>query len=105
MSVQQNTMQSNISVSVDKRKRAEEQVLVQNSNATQFVANKNFQNQNNVWTDLEYSVKANLPEVTIKFGSDEYYDLVNRERDLGRYLAIGQQVVVVWRNKVYRITQ
>lgn len=105
MSVQQNTMQSNASVYADKRKAAENQVLVQNSVASQFVGNKNFQNQNNVWVDADFSDSKRLPEVVVKFGSEEYFNLVKDQRDLGQYLAIGQQVVVVWNNRVYRVTQ
>jgi Ca-activated chloride channel family protein len=105
MSIQQNSMQSNVSVAPREKRRAEEQVIVQNSNMTQFVGNKNFQNQNDVWTDLEYSERARLPEINVKFGSEEYFDLINRERAIAQYLALGPQVVVVWRNKVYRITQ
>lgn len=104
-SVQQNTMQSNMSVYAGKKEDAEKQVLVQNSASSQFVGNKNFQNQNNVWVDADYSDTRKLPEVNIKFGSDEYFALVGREPSLAQYLALGQQVVVVWKNKVYRITQ
>jgi len=105
MSIQQNTMQQNMSVAADKKSEAEKQVLVQNSTTTQFVGNKNFQNQNNVWVDTEYTDKTKLPEVAVKFGSDEYFELINRERDLAQYLALDQQVIVVWKNKVYRVTQ
>jgi Ca-activated chloride channel family protein len=104
-SVQQNAMQSNVSVYADKKEDAEKQVLVQNSVSSQFVGNKNFQNQNNTWVDTEFSESRKLPEVNIKFGSDEFFQLVDRERGLAQYLALGQQVVVVWKNKVYRITQ
>ena len=104
-SVQQNTMQANMSVSVDKKRASENQVIVQNSNVSQFVGNKNFQNQNNVWVDAEYSDRTKLPEVTLKFGTDEYFDLASRNRDLAQYLALGQQVTVIWHNKVYKIIQ
>ena len=104
-SVQQNAMQANVTVYADKKREAEKQVLVQNSVSSQFVGNKNFQNQNNVWIDTEYSNTQKLPEVNIKFGSDEYFALANREKSLAQYLALGQQVVVVWKNKVYRITE
>jgi hypothetical protein len=104
-SVQQNAMQSNVSVYADKKEDSEKQVLVQNSVSSQFVGNKNFQNQNNTWVDTEFSESRKLPEVNIKFGSDEFFQLVDRERGLAQYLALGQQVVVVWKNKVYRITQ
>jgi Ca-activated chloride channel family protein len=104
-SVQQNAMQSNMSISMDAKKDAEQQVLVQNSAASQFIGNKNFQNQNSVWVDADYLPAKRLPEVAVKFGSDEYFDLARRERGLGQYLAIGEQVVVVWGGKVYRITE
>jgi len=104
-SVQQNAMQSNVSVYAGKKEDAEKQVLVQNSVSSQFVGNKNFQNQNNVWVDVDYYDTRKLPEVIIKFGSDEYFALVDHERSLAQYLALGQQVVIVWKNKVYRITQ
>ena len=104
-SVQQNVMQQNMSVAVDAKTERERQVIVQNSNISQFVGNKNFQNQNNVWVDTDFSERNKLPEISIKFGSDEYFALVDHERPLAQYLALGQQVVIVWKNKVYRITQ
>jgi hypothetical protein len=104
-SVQQNSMQSNMSVAASKKEAAEKQVLVQNSVTSQFVGNKNFQNQGNVWVDVDFAESRKLPETVVKFGSDEYYELVKRETGLAQYLALGQQVVVVWNNRVYRVTQ
>lgn len=54
---------------------------------------------------MESLSNSKLPEVSIKFGSDEYFDLIKRERGLAQYLALGQQVIVVWNSKIYRITQ
>jgi Ca-activated chloride channel family protein len=104
-SVQQNAMQSNMSIVSDAKKDSEQQVLVQNSNVSQFVGNKNFQNQNSIWVDTEYSERLRMPEVSVRFGSDEYFDLISRNRELARYFAIGQQVTVVWNNRVYKVTQ
>jgi len=104
-SIQQNTMQQNMSVASDKKAEKERQVLVQNSASTQFVGNKNFQNQNNVWIDTSYTDQTKLPELNVKFGSDEYFDLVRREPELAPYLALGTQVVVIWKDKVYRIME
>ena len=105
LSVQQNTMQQNMSLAADKKAEKERQVLVQNSAASQYVGNKNFQNQNNVWIDTEYTDQVKLPEVRMKFGSDEYFDLVRRDPQLAQYFALGTQVVVVWKNNVYRVTE
>ena len=104
-SVQQNAMQANASISVDGKDDSAKQVLVQNSNISQFVGNKNFQNQSNVWVDSESLNNSKLPEVSVKFGSDEYFALIKREVGLAQYFALGQQVVVVWNNKVYRVTE
>jgi len=104
-SVQQNTMQQNMSIAADKKAEKERQVLVQNSGTEQFVGNKNFQNQNSVWIDTEYTDQVKLSEVRVKFGSDEYFDLVRRDPELARYFALGTQVVVVWKNNVYRVTE
>ncbi len=105
LSVQQNAMQSNASVAAAEDKDEESRVVLRNTTFNQFVANKNFVSQERVWVDSEYSVAANLPEVSIKFASDEYFRLLTAETGLAPYLSLGDQVVVVWKGKVYRITK
>ena len=105
MSVQQNAMQSNVSATADKKKDATEQILIQNSRASQFVANKNFLNQSNVWVDSEYSDNKKQPEKKLQFGSADYFDLIKREPGLAPYLSLGEEVLVVWKNTVYRIVR
>lgn len=102
-SVQQNTLQSNATVS-ESDPRANN-VYLQNTTTNQFVGTKNFINDNGKWVDTEYKKEAKLPEISIRFASDEFFDLINKEKDLAKYLAIGKEVVVVWKNKVYRITE
>lgn len=107
LSTQQNAMQMNSQIFAMKDKDEQEQIIVQNSAMNQFVGNKSFTNQNParpVWTDSEYSADKKLPEVNVKFASDEYFKLVSAEPGLAQYLALGEQVVVVWKGKVYRIT-
>ncbi len=102
MSVQQNRQQSNMSVAeVDGQE--EERILIQNNVSNQFVANKNFYNQSSVWVDAEFKTEAKLPEVKLNFASNEYFDIINKEPDLAQYFALGQNVVVVWKGKVYRV--
>ena len=105
MSIQQNSMQSNVTIADDKRKSAKERVLVDNSKTNQFFANKNFFNQSNIWVDSEFSADAKLPEIKVKFASEEYFKLVAADRELARYFSLGEEVVVVWRNQVYRVTK
>lgn len=105
MSVQQNSMKDNRSLSADRKARAEDQVVLRNSESNRFVANKNFYRQANAWVDSDFRADARLPETNLKFGSNEYFDLVKREKGIERYLALGEEVTFVWRNRVYRITQ
>lgn len=104
-SVQQNARNTSATLSESKNKDEGERVLVDNSSVNQFVANKNFFNQNNVWVDSEFSAEARLKEVAVKFGSDEYYKLAAADRELARYLSLGEEVVVVWKNQVYRVSR
>ncbi|MGC2235230.1 MAG: VIT and VWA domain-containing protein [Pyrinomonadaceae bacterium] len=103
MSVQQNRQQSNMSVATVDGQEEDEQILIQNNISNQFVANKNFYNQSNVWVDAEFKTEAKLPEVKLNFASNEYFDIINKEPDLAQYFALGQNVVVVWKGKVYRV--
>jgi Ca-activated chloride channel family protein len=105
MSVQQNAMQANVSASAEKKKDAVEQILIQNSQLSQFVGNKNFQNQSNVWVDADYTEKIRLPERRLQFASTEYFELLKKEPGLAQYFALGEEVVVVWKNTVYRVSK
>jgi Ca-activated chloride channel family protein len=104
-SVQQNARNNNFRIAESEKKDARERVLVDNSAVNQFVANKNFFNQNNVWVDSEFSADAKLKEVTVKFGSEEYFKLAASDGDLAKFLSLGEEVVVVWKGRVYRVTR
>ena len=67
------------------------------------VGAKTFYLENDVWVDSEFKEETKLAEVKLKFASSEYFDLVTKEKDLAQYFALGEQVVVVWKGKVYRI--
>ncbi|MFZ1699587.1 MAG: VIT and VWA domain-containing protein [Pyrinomonadaceae bacterium] len=103
LSIQQNSMQANDMVVATEGKDDKEQVIVRNSINNQFVANKNFINQNGVWVDSDFTETARMPETNIKFASEEYFALVAKEPSLAPYLSLGEQVVIVWKGKVYRI--
>lgn len=104
MSVQQNSMKENVSLVEDKKKNKAERILVDDSSSNQFVANKNFFNQSNVWVDAEFKADARLPETSVKFGTEAYFDLLMNNRSLAQYFALGEQVVVVQNGRVYRVT-
>lgn len=112
MSVQQNTMQMNTRAVAadtdDEKKKGRDQILIGNSIVNQFVGNKSFTNSSSadpVWIDAEYSSERRLPEVKLAFASDEYFKLIDSEPAIAQYLSLGENVVVVWKGKVYRITK
>lgn len=105
MSVQQNAMKENFSIAEDKKKDARERILVDNSASNQFVAGKNFFNQGNGWVDADLSAGSRLPETRVQFASDAYFDLIAREPELGKFFALGEEVAVVWKGRIYRVTK
>lgn len=109
-SVQQSTLQMNTmaappAAKMKKDDRKSEQVYLENTTKNQFVANKNFFNQSGNWIDAEYKKEKNLPEVNLKFASEEYFALVRREPEIAQYFAIGEDVTVVWKGTVYNVVK
>jgi len=74
-------------------------------NQIRQVAGKTFYLLDGVWTDSEFKAEAKLPVVTLKFASDEYFNLIGQEPKLAECFALGQRVVVVWKGKVYRVEE
>lgn len=103
MSVQQNAMKENSALVDDEKGDKDERILIANSAVNQFVGSKNFFNRSGVWTDSEYSAEAGREEVRVQFASDEYYKLIEKMPGLGQYFALGDQVVVVLKGRVYRV--
>lgn len=73
--------------------------------AIKKVGLKTFYLENGVWVDSEFREDAKLVEKRIAFASEAYFDLAAAEKDFGQYLALGEQVLIVWKGKVYRITK
>ena len=77
----------------------------QASSQARTVAGRTFYLRDGVWTDSEFKAGAALREVKVKFGSDEYFNLLSREPKLADFFALGQRVVVVWKGQVYRVEE
>ncbi len=102
LSVQQRSMQSNVRAAVSESDA--DNVMVRNTRNNQFIGNRNFVNESGVWVDAEYSETSRLPVTTIRFASDEYFALIEKDRSIGQYLSLGEQVVIIWKGRVYKIT-
>jgi uncharacterized protein YegL len=67
------------------------------------VGGKTFYLRDGAWTDADLKADARLPETTLVFGSDAYFELLKRERKLAEFFALGERVVVVYKGHVYRV--
>ena len=70
----------------------------------QHVEDKTFVLKDEYWVDSEYDSEDKLKEVEIEFMSDEYFNLMDKFPDIGEYLAVGDNIKLVWEGKVYIIT-
>lgn len=109
--MQMSTGQGAVEASKDAKKKKEtvsladkdDEAIKVGSNVRK-VGVKTFYLENSVWIDSEFKEESKLPEVKLQFASNEFFDLISKEKDLAQYFALGEKVLVVWRGKVYRIS-
>jgi len=77
--------------------------LAQSARQSQFVAGKNFFQNDKQWTDSAVQKHANAKRVRIQFGSTEYFDFIAKNSKALPWLALGQNVQFVLENTVYEI--
>jgi Ca-activated chloride channel family protein len=68
------------------------------------VDGKTFTLKDGAWVDTEFKEGSTLPKVELKFGSDEFFNLLAKEPKLAEYFSLGQKVVVVYKGRVYRVS-
>ncbi|NOZ63817.1 MAG: VWA domain-containing protein [Caldiserica bacterium] len=74
------------------------------SSAVKQVGDKTFYLQENgFWIDAEFKKDAQVKEV--KYLSREYFDLLKRNPQLGRYFALGKNLLLVFEGQTYRISE
>ena len=72
------------------------------SEAIRYVGTKTFYLRKGVWVDGEF--QEGMETIQVEFGSDDYLKLVTAHPELGRYFAIGKEVIVVYAGKAYEVT-
>ena len=66
-----------------------------------YVDKKTFFFKNEFWTDSEY--EPEMKTTKIAYGSDEYFSLLSKDPELGKYLALGKKIIVCHKGKCYRV--
>lgn len=77
--------------------------LVQYANQSQFVAGKNFFQNNSQWTDAAVQKHPDAKPVRIQFGSPEYFEFAAKNTNALPWLALGDEVQFVLDRKVYQV--
>lgn len=90
--------QDSVSISAD----GDNSIKIESEIKVKKVGVKTFYLENGFWIDSEFKTEAKLPEIKVKFASNEYFDLIGKEPELARFFALGEQVVVVWNGKIFR---
>ena len=94
-------------VTLSKQARAKQEVArVDERLSVSTVRNvglKTFYLRDEVWTDSEFKTTSSLPETVVKFGSDQYFELLKQKPQLANYFSLGEQVVVVFEGRVYKV--
>ncbi len=105
------TGKSAVEASKDVKKKQDSTTIISESDEAvktgtiRKIGAKTFYLENGVWIDSEFKEEAKVREIKIAFASSEFFDLIAEEPALAQYFALGEQVVVVWKNSVYRITK
>jgi hypothetical protein len=77
--------------------------LAQHSQQGQFVAGRNFYQNNARWVDADVQKNQNAKRQRIQFNSSEYFAFAAKERRALPYLALGENVEFMLDGTVYEI--
>ena len=71
----------------------------------QFVGSKTFVLRDDVWMDTAFDQDKHQEIQEIGFATDAYFDLLSAAPEVGQYLALGHQVLVVFDNVAYKVVE
>ncbi len=73
------------------------------SSAVKSIEDKTFYLRNGVWVDSAFSEGASPKASIYRFGSKEYFDMIHETPGISKYLAIGKQVMLMFKGRAYTI--
>jgi hypothetical protein len=68
-----------------------------------IVSGKIFIKKGNLWVDAEH--KDDKPNVVIQYATDEYFALLAKNPELGKYFALGMNIIVYYNGSLYRVQE
>lgn len=71
-------------------------------NLVEFVGSKTFVWRDEQWMDTAYEPDRHRVE-TVDFATEGYFELLAAKPEIGQYLALGQQILVVYDDQAYQI--
>lgn len=72
------------------------------SGPIQYVGDRTFVWRDGVWVDTLYDSDEMTPTEVV-FLSDEYFELLDLDRVIGEFLALGERVLFVWEDAAYEV--
>ena len=95
------SVETSVQESIELQALQTQEQLAETIDAVKQVKNKTFHLKDGVWIDTTH--KSETKTTKIEFGSDAYFDLLKKEPDISKYLAIGKHVIVSYKGKSYEI--
>ena len=68
------------------------------------IGEKTFRLRNGIWIESDLDINSN-PDQIITFLSKQYFTFSRKDSQLRRILALGEQVIFKWDNKIYKIIE
>jgi hypothetical protein len=90
------------SVALTKMKSADV-AASQTTATTRRIGTKEFVLREGVWTDSTYDSARKMPVVDLPFGSEALLKAIAADRQLASYAALGKNVIVVHKGRIYKI--
>jgi hypothetical protein len=76
-----------------------------NQTIAKYVNGRTFYLNDGKWIDVNVLNNAGAQKVKIKFGTQEYFDLISQKPTVSKWLALGVNVEFMFDGKIYEITE
>jgi Ca-activated chloride channel family protein len=85
------------------RSKEQSVLVVPESESIKYIGDKTFYLMDEGWVDEDFKEEMKVTE--IKYLSDQYFKLINKEPEVGKILSLGKKITFVYEGKAYRIIE